>query len=223
MEYKYYSNIKYVSFRGEYSNGERNGKGKEYISNEGLIFEGEYKDNKRWNGIGKEFELFGLCTSLLSFEGEYKNGEKWNGKIYKYGLDDGLGYYIKLKCKINNGIMHWKEYELLDKNNLNSLELSFEGEFKNDKRWKGKGKEYYKVDIHLKKLCFEGEYFDGKKKGRGKEYLEDEIIFEGEYNDDKRWNGKTSVIKYVEYEIGKIYEIKYEYKNGTKTLIKRQI
>ena len=43
-----------LEFEGEYSNGERNGKGKEYDYNGEIIFEGEYLKRKR-NGKGKEY------------------------------------------------------------------------------------------------------------------------------------------------------------------------
>ena len=42
-------------FKGEYKNGKRNGKGKEYSTDGDLIFEGEYKNGKR-NGKGQEKE-----------------------------------------------------------------------------------------------------------------------------------------------------------------------
>ena len=64
-------------FEGEYLNGKRNGKGKEYNDNNELIFEGEYLNGKR-NGKGKEYDYNGK----LIFEGEYLNGKKWNGKGY---------------------------------------------------------------------------------------------------------------------------------------------
>ena len=41
-------------FEGEYLNGVRNGKGKEYYDNGELIFEGGYLNGKR-NGKGKEY------------------------------------------------------------------------------------------------------------------------------------------------------------------------
>ena len=59
-----YSN---VFFEGEYINGERNGKGKEYLTyvnfsyhsestiKKVLKFEGEYLNNRRWNGVGYAF------------------------------------------------------------------------------------------------------------------------------------------------------------------------
>ena len=54
-------------FEGEYLNGERNGKGKEFNSLEDLIFEGEYL-----NGKGKQYDDDGN----LIFEGQYSNGNK---------------------------------------------------------------------------------------------------------------------------------------------------
>ena len=40
-----------IEFEGEYLNGERNGKRKEYQDNK-LIFKGDYKNGKKWNGKG---------------------------------------------------------------------------------------------------------------------------------------------------------------------------
>ena len=57
-------------FEGEYLNGKRNGKGKEYCGS-WLIFEGEYLNGKK-NGKGKEYDYNGI----LQFEGEYLNGKK---------------------------------------------------------------------------------------------------------------------------------------------------
>ena len=103
-------------FEGEYLNGKRNGKGKEYKrsyfynSKPNLIFEGEHLNGKWWNGKGydgnnnisfeikdgkgfiKEYDLNGT----LKFEGEYVNGER-NGKgkrYYKeYNYEENSGYY----------------------------------------------------------------------------------------------------------------------------------
>ena len=51
-------------------NGQRNGKGKEYIFGK-LSFEGEYLNGKI-NGKGKEYDDDGN----LIFEGQYSNGNK---------------------------------------------------------------------------------------------------------------------------------------------------
>ena len=60
-----------LKFEGEYLNGKRNGKRKEYDYNGKLSFEWEYLNGKR-NGKGKEY--YGNGT--LYFEGEYLNGNK---------------------------------------------------------------------------------------------------------------------------------------------------
>ena len=65
-----------MKFEGEYLNGQKNGKGKEY-DNGKLIFEGEYLNGKIWNGIGKEYYYNGK----LKFEGEYLNGQKMEKNI----------------------------------------------------------------------------------------------------------------------------------------------
>jgi len=71
---EYYFNGNLI-FDGEYLNGKKIGKAKEYDKYNGkLIFEGEYLDGKR-NGKGKEY-----YRRRLIFEGEYLNGKKWNGK-----------------------------------------------------------------------------------------------------------------------------------------------
>ena len=54
-------------FEGEYINGLRNGKGKEYeLSTRQLRFEGAYLNGLR-NGKGKEYDY----SVKLEFEGEY--------------------------------------------------------------------------------------------------------------------------------------------------------
>ena len=60
-----------MKFEGEYKNGERNGKGKEYDHNRKVIYEGEYKNGER-NGLGKEYDNEGE----LMYEGEYLNGKE---------------------------------------------------------------------------------------------------------------------------------------------------
>ena len=81
--------------------------------------------------------------------------------------------------------------------------IKYEGEYLNGKR-NGKGKEF----LGNGKISFEGEYLNGKRNGKGKEFLGDgKVFFEGYYLNGKKWNGngykqKTNII----YEIkdGKI-------------------
>ena len=67
-----------MKFEGEYVNGLRNGKGKEYNFDGKLLFEGEYLNGLRWNGKGIEINYGDcpceLCTS--KYEVEYLLGQK---------------------------------------------------------------------------------------------------------------------------------------------------
>ena len=85
---KKYFGFNYLKFEGEYLNGEKNGKGKEYIyeihAGHYLKFEWEY--GKR-HGKGKEY----INKKKLYFEGEYLNGERWNGKGNKFEIKNGTG------------------------------------------------------------------------------------------------------------------------------------
>ena len=57
---------------------EKNGIVKEYVKGTNLlIFEGEYKNGKK-NGKGKEY----YDTGKIKFDGEYLNGKKISGKKY---------------------------------------------------------------------------------------------------------------------------------------------
>jgi len=86
-------------FEGEYLNGQRHGKGKEYYYDDKLEFEGEYLNGKG-SGRGKEYYINGklkfegeylysfylkgkyYINDRLEFEGEFKCNKKWNGKGY---------------------------------------------------------------------------------------------------------------------------------------------
>ena len=81
-------------------------------------------------------------------------------------------------------------------------ELIFEGEYLNGLR-NGKGKEY---GYFHGKLKFEGEYLNGLKNGNGKEYWNGILIFEGEYLNGLR-KGK-------EYDYDGKLEFEGEYLNG---------
>ena len=132
------------------------------------MFDGEYLNNYRYKG--KEY----YTNGKLKFEGEYLFAEKWNGKEYDYNGNvvfelingnaivedeyDKIKIYIgeNLKQKKLKGNVKGKEYDYEGR-------LLFEGEYLNERRWKGKFYEYYKNE-----LTFEGEYLDGKN-GVGKE------------------------------------------------------
>ena len=69
---------------------------------------------------------------------------------------------------------------------------------------------YLKGIFKWKKVKFEGEYLNGKKNGKGKEFDEKgELMFEGEYLDGKKWNGKGYNGSIYNIENGKGYVKEY--------------
>ena len=132
-----------LNFDGEYLNGKRNGKGKQYFWNKKIEFDGEYLNGKKKKG--KEYDHDGH----LIFEGEYFNGEKWNGKEKKYHFDDKIIY----EGEYLNGKIYGKEYHCI------SGKVEFEGEFLNGKKWNGK-LTLYEQPLGIKIFCT-GKYVNG--------------------------------------------------------------
>ena len=73
LQKKFNINIdNYKAISGKIHIGERNGMGKEFsLTSDMLLFEGEYSNGKK-NGKGKEY----LEDGTITFEGEYLNGYK---------------------------------------------------------------------------------------------------------------------------------------------------
>ena len=118
---KEYNKDGIIFFEGEYLNGKRNGKGKEY-KDEDLIYEGHYLNGKR-DGKGKEYDdVFGklifereylynhrrkgkeYVNEKLEYKGDYLYDKKWNGKGY-----DSNGNII---YELINGKGNVKEYTI---------------------------------------------------------------------------------------------------------------
>ena len=201
-------------FKGDYKNGKKcNGILELYDEFNKLIFEDRYEnginkfnENNKNNIMmlqlpnqskeeiikGREYDKHGL----IIFEGEFKNGQRYKGlskeetrfgkKIFCGEYKDGNKFY---------GCEYYIDYFFREKKNI-----IFEGEFKNNKKYKGK--EYTKLG---------------------------ELIYEGDYNNDKRWNGKgynnISEFYFVNGKIeGNLYVYDYinhelfegEYKQGEK-------
>ena len=116
-EYNLDKNI--LLFEGNYQNKKRNGLGKEYYPYSKLKFEGEYLNGKR-NGKGKEYRPYGD----LQYEGEYLNGKR-NGKG-KYYSQSPL---LKEKERKRKMFKPTKE----KKREISYDFISFDGEFLNEK------------------------------------------------------------------------------------------
>jgi len=191
------------------------------------------------------WDFYALMHDFMTYEGEYQNGIK-NGKGKEYKLIDidlissGEGNYIKFedtninllfedlkKCDFfENARFKSENQDQVGIININRKEyiyyrkLEYEGEFKNGKRWNGKGKEnnsflffegeylngrflngVIKLFNSKGNISFEGEYLNGERKGN--KYDNDlNYILEGEYLDEKI-NGKR-----IEYDCkgNKIFE-----------------
>ena len=223
-----YNNFGIIKFKGEYLNGKRNGKGEEYkqreentdlrynniIDDSDIIFEGFYKNDKK-NGFGRKYEYPG--DKNPKFEGEYLNdlkeglGKQYfsNGKLkfqgeYKKGKKwNGKGYDLdgNIIYELIDGKGLFKKYEY-HPHTKNNFNLLFEGEYLNgEKNGKGKEYEYYNNDYFF---SFEGEYKNGKKNGKGKNYYYNKKIkFDGEYKEGMEWDGKG-----YDLDGKEIYEIK---------------
>ena len=110
-------------FEGEYLNGEKSGKGKEYnyYKTGKLLFEGEYLYDQRIKG-----KIY--LKEKIEYEGDFLYNKKWNGK----GFDENGNIIYEL----NNGNGTIKEY------NYYTETLLFEGEYLNGKK-NGTIKQYY--------------------------------------------------------------------------------
>jgi len=192
-----------------------NGKIKEFDDEGRIEYIGEYKNGKR-NGKGKEYDNNGR----IKYEGEYVNGY-WNGKGKEYYINGNVifeGEYLEGKKWTGKGYDINKNliYEIKSGAGLikefeeTGKLITFEGEYKNGER-NGKGKEYNKGE-----LLFDGEFLDGKRwNGKGKEYADynnEDLNFEGEYLNGKRWNGEgydSDNLDEVQYSNGKKEKLKY--------------
>ena len=75
-------NTNKLIFEGEYLNGKKNGKGKEYNDYNGkLVFEGEYLNGVRWNGKGKEYNEEGKLIFKENTQTEKKMEKGKNMKM----------------------------------------------------------------------------------------------------------------------------------------------
>ena len=209
---EYVINTNILIFEGKYKNKKRNGKGREYFINGKLKSEGNYLKGKK-NGVFKEYYLNGE----IKFEGEYLNGNKIKGKEY----DENKNLITEID---NNGkikkYFHYKDYnvyechlifegEFINNNKIKGKEfhingnIKFDGEFLNGLRWNGK--------IYNDKSEFEGEYINGKKFIKGKEYAD--------YFDNSYYNREITNFKEYNYEDRFLFSVekgrvKEYYKNG---------
>ena len=223
-----------LNFIGEFINGIKNKKEKEFKEDKKLESDGEYyqKKSKIYNKKGElifdgEYLLgwkrgIEYAKGKVVFIGEFLLYKKWNGKGYDengnviYEIINGTGKVIeydeygnlKFVGEYLNGEKngYGKEYEMDNK-------LIFEGEYSKGKK-NGKGKEYNNLNGNK----FEGEYLNDKRHGYGKRYYDEDLIyFEGEYLNGEEWNGIG-----VEIEGFWVYKTTVRYENGKRIVVNKE-
>ncbi len=151
-------NVEYI---GEFKDNIREGGGT-FIYKNGNEYIGNFSDNIS-NGIGRM---------------KYKNGDEYLGH-WKNGKKDGHGIYTWRDGSIYIGDFSNSKMQghgiCYDSNG----DLVYEGEWK-DNLLDGRG-----IYIWDDGKYYEGEFKKGKKHGDGKFYVNDELIFEGSWRQDK--------------------------------------
>ena len=165
------------------------------------------------NGKAKEYNE---VEDFIEFEGDCLNGKR-NGKGKEYYFDGNL----RFEGEYLNGKRNGKGKEIDYVNH----KIIFEGEYKKNFRWNGKGYDknnnivyelkngngYVKEYNDYGKLKFEVKFLNGKKHGKCKEYdFNGSLNFEGEYFYGIR-HGKCK-----EYNYDGSLKFEGEYKNGLK-------
>ena len=196
-----------LKFEGEYYNGERNGKGKRYdYENKEVLFEGEYLNGEKWNGKGKEYytdydeiddtEQFKFKFDPFDQKPKQKRGGLFSGGGSLFGFPFGREEPEQAPFMKNIFADAFKNKNLT---RITNKSLGFTTE--------------------EKILKYEGEYLNGERHGKGKQYnKEKSLIYEGEYKNGC-WDGYGK--QYADegmFSIGKLPKLLYEgeFKNGKK-------
>ena len=172
-------------FEGEYKDGERNGKGKEYGST-GYYVNGKLHSIGR-KDVQKRDYYFGedVKISNLNIENNciYYNGIKeYEGDIINNDIKHGKGIeYYKNKNKRYEGSFQYGKHHGYGKEYYYDKEiLKYEGEFKDD-LYDKEGKEFDENG----KIIYEGGFKDGKYHGKGKLYRSGKLLYQGDFEDNK--------------------------------------
>lgn len=212
-----YYNINFEeTYDGTFKNGKRNGFGIIIDSDNDIIYQGQWKKNQK-NGYGEE------NLEHKKYKGYWKD-DRYDGYgiIYEPSINDDEIFIKEYSGYWKNGQRNGDGITFYDNGNI-----SFEGEFKNDERYKGI--QYYENGD----LMYGGYFNVDKFEGEGILYYpySQEISFEGIFKEGKPLNGisykedgteesKTKIIDGDYYTFGRtFYEYGYEeyegyFKNG---------
>ncbi len=124
---------------------------------DGSVFEGQWKDNMRCDGVGK-------CWYA---DGSYYTGEFCDSKREGRGTYYYFGGLSEMPCSDDCGVM------------CNNIE--FEGLWTNDVRCNGRG-----TCRFANGSSYTGEFFNNKREGHGTHEYEDGCVYSGEFRDNRR-------------------------------------
>jgi hypothetical protein len=228
-------------YEGNFDSGEYNGMGTLITGNGRMSFSGSFLNGQPWNGSGSilidEKTSYGGVWSNGSFDGTAKvgftDGRYYEGDMVQYRYEgfgvmhngDGTKYSGQFTRGKRHGegtltgpictyIGHFEdglfngEGKIVDSESKAKL---FEGEFKDDQPWNGKGVIYGAT----RQLHFTGEFFDGVFTGYGVQKIDEESPEFKHYSKSGTYDGNFVNTKYqgqgsVHYTDGSCYEGKYE-------------
>lgn len=147
---------------GETINGKADGKGKQYNTDKGLIYEGRFSRNF-YEGEGKWYVNYrdedDKWIRYLRYEGEFSEGlYNGYGTLYRVGL----------------------EYDAKEP------VLEYQGEFI-DNVYNGQGISYELPDEKGRVCRYEGTFLDGEYHGEGEYYIDDKLVYKGTYEYGIPW------------------------------------
>ena len=200
--YNHNNNPKFV---GTFTNGIKNGHGKEYYDDGKLHRICNFVDDKK-NGRGTEYSYNGK----IKFDGYFDN-DMYSGKsklfddngniIYEGMFKDGLksGYGIQYVLCNNKSVKRydgeWKDNMYHGKGQYKDANYEYDGDFLNGK-YHGFGKLMY---CHTG-YEYNGDFVNGLKNGKG-HYEDDLIEYNGEWKHDKKHGyGVYKISKYIEID-----------------------
>ena len=174
--------VVYKIFEGEYKDNKKY-KGKEYYKSGNIKFEGKYINGEYY--FGKEYYDNSDCDSCLKFEGEFKNGKYYKGKEYfEYNHNDEIHEHkVKFEGTYNDG----KKYYGAEYNKEGGF--IFVGDYKSGLYWNG----YFYGKGELTKQIKTGQIIEGNGSNIELYNPHGQIEFKGEFKQGKYYEGEGNL------------------------------
>ena len=216
----------HLEYCGHFLNGKKNGQGKSFLNELGIMHSGEYFDGL-FHGFGKYFlpNFEKKYQNHLLFEGNFKYGFPFYGKFFHEGKLVHHGYFkhysgffsfLFTDGFYSGSFQNGKRNGYGTLHNIDTRQLLFNGFWKQDK-YHGKGILWNKNNS----ILYEGDWKDGLRSGHGEEFFYTEsryYKYSGEFQKDKKNGyGIQYELNYDLNQIRKIYsgEWKDDIQNGS--------